>query len=428
MSSVQSKLRCLGDNAQQLVHLLYPLKRDRTEPDVNKIKVTRFQAFVSLFKLHFKVLFGQSFSVFDIAQTDKCCVLLLSGTVNQSMALEPLRRSLQRAEVRVMWSDKKRNYRPASRFQQSQIFILALRNIFRHDFLRHQDSFGIARLYFFLSEVAFLSDVLEEIIPTSIVISNDHTPSIMAVQYAAHLAEIPVDYVQHAHVTNVFPEPRYLRHLFTDGEVATQVYSNLTPPGSDVQAYPFGPVRFEQAYFAKLKLGEDKRRRRIGLALDFDCSMLCNRSLQNLVNSGEKSVNVRFHPRTKPTTSRRVVDTLISLGFDVDVFSQAGPGEFLLQSMLIFGGDSSIILDAALFGCIPFIVSSQKSDYYGFIRSGLSYHLKVVPHQLEECELDRGAQLRNQALAQYVNSDFLKGSLPLPSERIAEVISRSNQG
>ena len=166
MSSVQSKLRCLGDNAQQLVHLLYPLKRDRTEPDVNKIKVTRFQAFVSLFKLHFKVLFGQSFSVFDIAQTDKCCVLLLSGTVNQSMALEPLRRSLQRAEVRVMWSDKKRNYRPASRFQQSQIFILALRNIFRHDFLRHQDSFGIARLYFFLSEVAFLSDVLEEIIPT----------------------------------------------------------------------------------------------------------------------------------------------------------------------------------------------------------------------------------------------------------------------
>ena len=426
MSKLQVKLKALGDDKEQLIHLLFPLKRDRPCHASNVSRVPLFRAFLSILKLHLRTIYGRSFEVFDLSQMQDNCILLLSDTINQSQALAPLNQSLQEREMRVTWCKDKRFFRPSSNLEHLKIFASTLSNIFRHGFLRNVGSHGVARLYMLFSEVARYAEEFNNQKPESILISNDHNRSMMAILFAAHLKGIPVDYVQHAHVTRIFPEPRYLRHIFTDGWAATQVYKSLAPPGCRVEYHPIGPVRFEQSYFEKLDKGQPNPIDGIGLALDFECSMLCDRSLQNLANLEKRNINVRFHPRTEPAMRRRVIDLLTSSGFQIEVFNQDSSAEFLLSSRLIFTGDSSVILDAALFGCIPICISNQKSDYYGFIESGLSNHLDVIPSDLEQCESDRHAQVRRHALSKYICKDFLNGTRPLPSERIAETIWRSN--
>jgi hypothetical protein len=249
----------------------------------------------------------------------------------------------------------------------------------------------------------------------------------MAIQYAAYLLTIPVDYVQHAHVTSIFPEPRYFRFLFTDGDVSSQVYSNLLPTDSQAKIIAVGPVRFEQTYTTRSKNGRPFEQRRIGLALDFNCLIINQQGIDNLKRSGERDVNLRFHPRTLQSVQKRITQSLKDAGMNVVLFDQQSSADFLLHSKLVFAGNSSILLDAALFGCIPICVSKDCSDYYGFVKSGLVYHVEVIPENFEEFYLDPFFERRQRKLTQYIEPDFLLEINPPASVRMANVIVNGNE-
>ena len=425
-NNLQVKLDALGGGEEQLIHLLFPLKHNRPGYVSNGAKVPLFRAFLSLVKLHLSSLFGTSFQVFDLGKMQKACVLILSDTVNQHQALAPVEQSLKKMNERVSWCEEKRMFRSSSHFSQAKIFIQAFWKIRRYSFLRNAGSHGVAKVYFFLSEMAYYRTKLEETEPQSILISNDHNPSMMAIQYAAHLVGVPVDYVQHAHVTSIFPEPLYLRNIFSDGKVSSQIYEGLTPRNCIAQTYSFGPVRFEQQYLNMLADDNSVERRLIGLALDFECSILCERGLTNISMIPEKEINIRFHPRTNSKKKLEIQETLHAAGLKLRVFNESSPDGFLRNSEIIFGGESSIILDAALFNCVPVCLSKQKEDYYGFIKAGLAYHTSIFPRNLDKFIRDECGNIRQKALCEFISDSFLSGEKQRPSELIAQTIVDSN--
>lgn len=409
------------------MHLLYPLQQERESVMTSQATIPVWRATLSLVKHLFCTLTGSSFHAFDLEKLEKACVLLLSDTQNQNRALEPIHRALQKTNTSVVWIREKQGFKCASFFEQMTIFIIALRNICRHRFLRRPGFHGPAKLYMFLCESQHYRRVIELNRPASVLVSNDHNPSMMALQYAVWQASVPVDYVQHAHVTLNFPEPRYFRYVFTDGEMASRTYSDLLPSDSSTVIYSIGPVRFEQDYLTVQKARMREKKTLVALAFDYDCSIMSELSVKNLAESKVANLNVRFHPRTSRSLKSEVLSTLNSTGVTIKVFEESSPCEFLQDSKLIFCGDSSVILDAALFGCVPICISSQRTDYYGFLRNGLAYHAEFFPRDLTEYVQDISSDIRTNALSKYVSAPFLSGVQPYSSERIVKTIVQGNK-
>ena len=409
------------------MHLLYPLQHERESVKTSQATIPVWRATLSLIKHFFGTLTGSSFHVFDLGKMEKACVLMLSDTQNQTRPLEPIHQALQKTNTSVVWIREKRVYKYASVFEQTKIFIIALRNICRHRFLRRPGFHGPAKLYIFLCESQHYRNVMELNRPASVMVSNDHNSSMMALQYAASQTLVPVDYVQHAHVTLNFPEPRYFRYVFTDGEMASRTYSDLLPSDCSTLICSIGPVRFEQDYLTVIESRIRNKKTCVALAFDYDCSIMSELSVKNLTKAKVEDLNVRFHPRTSRSLKAEVISTLNATGVSIKVFDEPSPREFLQDSRLIFCGDSSVILDAALFGCVPICISTQRTDYYGFLRHGLAYHAEFFPHDLSEYIQDISSDIRTKALAKYVSAPFLSGAQPYSSERIVKTIVQGNK-
>lgn len=350
-------------------------------------------------------------------------MLFISTTNNQAMALKPITKAIGDMDVPTFWIQTRQSSGTIPLTRQFSILIYSIKLLWTNDFLRTDDGHDPERLYEFLFAVEFYLSKFKSWNLTAIVISSDHHPSIMAIQFAAFHAGIPVDYVLHAHVTIDFPEPLYIRNIFTDGPASTLIYTNLMTAKCQSRIHPLGPIRFEQDFLENPPETREKTDN-VGLAFDRKCSILQNLRVRNLLKSDHRNINIRFHPRTEDAVRFQVISELQLLGLHVKIFNESSPHLFLQDSDLIFCGYSSIILDAALFGCIPVCIYNEeaKNDSYGFLKAQLCYKVDFIPENLAFLEGDSCAECRRDALLKYISEDFLLGQLPLPSHKAAQLI------
>lgn len=197
-----------------------------------------------------------------------------------------------------------------------------------------------------------------------VIVSNDHNPENRVIKEVANSLGIKTCYVQHAHVSNLFP-PLDFDYAFLDGVCSLEIYKKLGNIDSEV---------FLSGSKKNLKLLKKNYSNSgnlvLGVAINLEDeieSVLSNFSILSF-----SKVIVRLHPRYK----FRRDEIPIKKKYDTVSFHSANDvslADFFDQIDILVAGNSSIHLEAAISGIKSFYIGSVNSvhDYYGFVESEL---------------------------------------------------------
>jgi hypothetical protein len=227
-----------------------------------------------------------------------------------------------------------------------------------------------SHIYWYIFFLISFEKHLQRLKPTKIVFTNDHTAPSRALLDLAIEKVIQTFYIQHASVTEIFPKLEFdVAMLY--GMDALETYLNIEKKSSTLVSEE--SIRKVYLVGKPTQNTEHKKYKKIGIAVN----PLTNiEKIDKLIEALTKRRNiiVRFHPgqskgdieylKRKYSNNTNVQ---IQLAQDESIY------DFLSKVDIIISGNSSIILDAALSGVIPFYLSDNHGyDYYGFINNGIA--------------------------------------------------------
>ncbi len=209
-----------------------------------------------------------------------------------------------------------------------------------------------------------LLDSINRYKPKAIVFSNDHNAFCRALLFAARDSGVKTIYIQHAAVTDQFPPLKFGLSLL-EGEDSLKKYLKAGPIEGKVSLV--GMPKFDKYYNY---INKNDKIKSIGLALNNGDDFSAYFNLFNKIhNDFEKlEYHIRFHP------SININNITIPSFFKISNTEKENSFEYLTKIDLLFAGNSSIHLEAALMNVPSIQVSFRKrieKDYYGFLLNGL---------------------------------------------------------
>lgn len=208
--------------------------------------------------------------------------------------------------------------------------------------------------------------LLTEIRPKTIVVANDHTLFFRCVLRISQRLKINTIYIQHAGVSEHFPELEY-DFAFLDGKDSHEKYEKKGI-NSSTKVFLMGSPRFDPIF----KISHERRRKNdaIGLAVNImDQFERVQNFLNDLINT-KKVVIARLHPGIKGSLEKKYYDLFREKGVLVSDPRKEKVAVFLRQIDLLIANDSYIHFDAVLSGIqsVQFDFCEGPNDNYGFLK------------------------------------------------------------
>lgn len=316
----------------------------------------------------------------------KCRVLVFSGTKNQTTALQPTVTALLKAGASVDFlhlgrrarSNKVCNCVPVQ-FSLNDISKFLILYFWRRQDLRVQldprPAIYHKALDLFLLVYIFLpyfEKVLRDCRPELVLVSNDHSAPNRIIVAMANSMGIKTAYLQHASVSNLFPALNFSLS-FLDGRKALEIYKKCE------ESHPKTAKRLQSR---KVYLNGQKRpliksspqNRSIGIALGANTEWeMVEELVENLQRRGDPVV-LRWHPRSQFGVIKKVKRRFEAFAAISDPKNET-LDQFLKRIKFLVGGNSNILLEAALSRVSPIYFDFEKLgdfDYYGFVSEGIA--------------------------------------------------------
>lgn len=232
----------------------------------------------------------------------------------------------------------------------------------RRSFLSFFDKYWLTYGYYKIART-----ILRKINPVVFISSNDHHPNNRIFYKAAKDQNIATIYIQHASVTENFPQLSF-NYAFLDGEDAARKYDSINE-NSNVKVYLCGFSKFDKYYPF---INNSKEISRIGI---------CSSILDSIEIAEEIICNIRDDYdvvlRPHPGDLRMEEWRKLSSKYHVEFSDSrcADSFEFLRNVDCIIASESGIHLEAAMMNVYPigFDMLAKKNlfDFYGFLKNGL---------------------------------------------------------
>lgn len=217
--------------------------------------------------------------------------------------------------------------------------------------------------------------------PKFVLLANDHSSRQRCLISVAHAKNIKTGYVQHASVSSKFPRLDF-DYAFLDGMSAVETYAKCrfnSSSNSKIKKNPEIYLTGQQKYLSISQASSES----IGVAINKidNIKRICE--FVEELSQHDFSIVMRWHPR-------QGFDDITFLTSFVDGsnsnISLSNPNEesvekFILRVGTVVAGDSSILLEAAIGGCLPYYFRTSEIlewDYYGFVGSGLVSEIECV--------------------------------------------------
>ncbi|MBR7887578.1 hypothetical protein J9B83_01400 [Marinomonas sp. A79] len=392
------KLTLLSLKIEDELRLSYLFSRKKNEIDSIKTKKNKFNGVFYRVLVFFRYIFV-NFSFFERASKE-VDVFLFSGSKNQLDSIRSTILSLDKKNINNILvsegghglgrvGDLSVLFTPSVVMVALLVFFIKLPFLYikvlrrKHDVELNQYFSIYCRPYVLLP---FFFQLLKKTRPNIVVMSNDHNVSNRSLRLAAELLNIKTLYVQHASVSNFFP-PLEFDYALLDGRESFYKYQECLSTFDDVD---FKVVENNKKCNVFLT-GQKKETRfiaknksdffTVGIPINKIDDLIFIENLIKKIRCNDVKCIIRQHPTHKScdiSRLRRVFlnDTLVDWS---DPHNEYLP-EYFSKIDIVVAGNTSIHLEAVLSGLPSFYVETNKdstySDYYGYVRNGVSIALK----------------------------------------------------
>ena len=217
--------------------------------------------------------------------------------------------------------------------------------------------------------------------------ANDHNSENLMLYALARKLGARTAYVQHAHVSNLFP-PLCFDVAFLDGECSRDIYHQIARSHAQDEKECHICLTGQQKKAIASEKNDDLSV--VGLALNPHVDL---RALETLICQMLKEgfeVCLRPHPR-ESKERREHYSSLASKNLAVHMDRTVGGAQaFFSEVDILLAGDSSVLLEAALAGksavYVRLLGIHDAPDYYGFVKNGICLELdefKAIRPQLD---------------------------------------------
>lgn len=234
--------------------------------------------------------------------------------------------------------------------------------------------------------VPYFLDVLQQIQPGLVVMSNDHNVNNRSLRLAAEMLGIKTLYMQHASVSEIFP-PLEFDYALLDGKLAHQVYLHCyevqegTNPRIDKNVANCQVVLTGQKKpVVQVKQDTQLDGVQIGLAVNQIDDFHCVQAMLDHLAPMQLKCIVRTHPFQNPVFLEQLQSYMQDKAWLSWSNSREQPlADYFANVNTLIAGNTSIHLEAALAGLPTFYYEMSdevhRPDYYGYVTNGVSQKL-----------------------------------------------------
>jgi len=271
------------------------------------------------------------------------------------------------------------------------LFLFILRSVDLYKRLKHAELSDSVNLYFdrFCSVyyyIPYYFDLLDEVKPKYVIMSNDHSPANRALLFVAKSMGIKTVYMQHASVSTLFPVLDF-DYSFLDGYCAYNIYKEieLNKNANSLETFneKYMFLTGQKKITFSNSIGPDISNNCCGVGFShLDGSNFIIKVIESLLLIFEQCI-VRMHPSHSLSELKKIADFFsenksvkFSVGKNVSIET------FISNISVFFGSTTSLHLEVALSGLRCFYIENEEfkgSDYYGYERAGL-----VIPIHFPE--------------------------------------------
>lgn len=321
-------------------------------------------------------------------------LMVFSGTKNQLNSLLPLVTELSKNEsisFKHYISEtllKKIGNQGHSIWERSlgHSFIDALKSIYislvrqryllskRSSFHPHLFSYYYDKLLAAHTHLIRLFRLFDQATPRLVVMSNDHNLINRSLRLMAYYKNVPTAYLQHASVSPLFPALGF-DYSFLDGEVALETYLKCEA-NKTTEARP----KIRRIYLSGQKKEvrvESRTPKFVGIAVNTLDELPILLDLIEFLTGQDIEVKVRTHP-AQSNDFLKSLEAYTSKNSYVSISRSTSDSlkNYFSSCYYLISGNSSIHLEAALAGVMTYYYEFSKkvqhSDYYGYVKRGLS--------------------------------------------------------
>lgn len=205
--------------------------------------------------------------------------------------------------------------------------------------------------------------------PNSIVVANDHNPTLRALCYAAQACNIKVVYIQHASVSNHFPPLDCFDLALLDGQQSLEAYKDKNNEMCELLI--IGAIR--NLTFARNINTRDENK--VGIAINPDTDLDQVRNYISRFIAYSSDIVIRVHPgQTKELP--RIKKMFHELNVKITSPQEESLETFLFSSGFILAGSSSIHIEAIKVGAVSVFLEVDRDvkDNYGYMSKGCCLH------------------------------------------------------
>lgn len=320
-----------------------------------------------------------------------CKTIFIVNSKNQLEVANALVEASSSRKIKIVWING-RSLNPYSyRYPASLAYLFSVWNVFANIALvtgargylarairARMDYYWVANAHSKVAEFWLKSIGVKKVI-----FSNDHIVWSRAIALAARDIGLETIYIEHAAVSEFFP-PLVWSKSCLGGNKSVEAYTQVGKAG---KIYRTGMPRFD------CLLSQNKSRDEsdtfnaeeiVGLAVNPIDNLETVRKIVLDLLKLETRIVIRFHPRDKRVFPLESLDTQY-VTFD----SSSSIADYFGKINMLIGGDSTILLEAALFG-LPVGYCWQLglgTDYYGFVHENVCFNFSMQDAIQENIEM-----------------------------------------
>jgi hypothetical protein len=226
----------------------------------------------------------------------------------------------------------------------------------------------------------------------------------------AHHLGIKTVYLQHASVSPIFPALR-VNYAFLDGQCALDIYRQCEPNQPNTNRNAPLPKVILSGQKKHIKRSGKSESTLIGVALNVLDDAEAGIAFINALQDEGLGVRLRWHPGQAITNINQFRAAFASR----ERVSLSDPkresiSDFMAEIGWLIAGNSSIHLEAAIAGVMPIyyeLSPPNHSDYYGYVKHGLTQKAASVPEVLKIIEKTQDNHTPNAGAVRYYSDTYL---------------------
>jgi len=252
--------------------------------------------------------------------------------------------------------------------------------------------------------------VLGQVKPEFVITSNDHNVPNRCMLAVAHHLGIKTVYLQHASVSPIFPALR-VNYAFLDGQCALDIYRQCEPNQPNTNRNAPLPKVILSGQKKHIKRSGKSESTLIGVALNVLDDAEAGIAFINALQDEGLGVRLRWHPGQAISNINQFRAAFASR----ERVSLSDPkresiSDFMAEIGWLIAGNSSIHLEAAIAGVMPIyyeLSPPNHSDYYGYVKHGLTQKAASVPEVLKIIEKTQDNHTPNAGAVRYYSDTYL---------------------